>query len=233
MITRISVLCYNEAKMLAMFHKWYKERLPSAVFVVYDNHSTDGSPDIAQELGMTVLQYDTGAQMSDMHLQQIKNNAYKHHRGWNIVVDMDEWLDVNERDLVQEYYRGTTILTTHGYQMVNTSGASDYATIDTGFYDRNYDKLVAMNSALVSEMNYNMGAHTARPEGLIRYSERHYTLRHMRYMNVDEMVARYKHYEARRSEHNRANNYSVHYAKPEMQIRDEFAKAMHLAKSLP
>lgn len=233
MITRISVLCYNEAKMLPMFHKWYSERLPSAQFVVYDNYSTDGSPNIAQRLGMVVTQYDTGGTMSDMHLQQIKNNAFKQHRGWNIVVDMDEWLDITERDLIQEYYRGTTVITTHGYHMVNTSGTPDYAQITTGFYDRNYDKLVAMNSALVTEMNYIMGAHMARPEGLIRYSERHYTLRHMRYMDANDMVARYKHFESRRSDHNRANNYSVHYAKTEAQIREEFAKAITLAKPLP
>jgi hypothetical protein len=233
MMSRINVLCYNEAKMLPMFHKWYSERLPSAHFVVYDNQSTDGSPDIAKRLGMSVLQYDSDGVMSDAHLQQIKNNAFKQHRGWNIVVDMDEWLDVTERDLIQEYYRGTTLLTTHGYQVVNTNGASDYSQITTGFYDRAYDKLVAMNSLLVNEMNYIMGAHMARPEGLIRYSEKHYTLRHMHYMNVDDMVARYKHYESRRSDDNRKNNYGVHYTKTEAQIREQFAKAITIAKPLP
>lgn len=233
MNVRISVLCYNEAKMLSMFHKWYTERLPSAKFFVYDNESTDGSQEIAKALGMEVTTYKSGGVMSDTHFQYLKNNAFKQHRGWNIVVDMDEWLDITEADLANEYYHGTTVITTHGYQMVNTDGHTDYTRVDKGFYDRNYDKLVAMNSALVYDMNYIMGAHMARPEGLIRYSEKHYTLRHMRYMDVEYMVERYKHYESRRSAHNREHQYGVHYTNTVAQIRTEFANAITLAKVVP
>jgi hypothetical protein len=233
MTTRISVLCYNEAKMIPMFHKWYRKRLPSAQFMVYDNYSTDGSPDIAKQLGMVVTQYDTNNKLSDVHLREIKNNAFKQHMGWNIVVDMDEWLDVTEQDLVNEYYRGVTVLTTNGYHMVNVDGHKDYTHVNKGVYDRNYDKLVCMNSALIKDMNYIMGAHIARPEGLVLYSERQYTLRHMKYMNANDMIERYKVYTARHSDHNKFNNYGIHHNEHIDKIHAQFSIANELAKLVP
>lgn len=233
MIIYINVLCYNESIMLPMFHKWYSKRFPSAQFIVYDNYSTDGSAHIAVDLGMSVLRYDSDDKLSDLHFLAIKNNSFKHNKGWNIVIDMDEWLDITEQDLIDEHRKGTSIISTVGYNMANVDALQDYTYVDKGIYEHLYSKLVCINSSMIEEMNYRPGAHTASPIGNVKYSDRKYTLRHMIYMDVENMIQRYKLFDSRRNDHNRANAFGTHYQKNEDQIRAEFAKAHTLAKLVP
>lgn len=53
---KIAVLipCYNEAKTISKVVKDFKEILPDAVIYVYDNNSTDGTPEIARRAGAVV-----------------------------------------------------------------------------------------------------------------------------------------------------------------------------------
>ena len=182
---------------------------------------------------MSVLRYDSDDKLSDLHYLAIKNNAYKQHKGWNIVVDMDEWLDITEQDLIEEQSKGTSIISTNGYHMVNLDAIQDYTCLDKGICDSLYSKPVCMDSNMIEEMHYWPGAHSANPVGNVKYSDRKYTLRHMKYMDVENMIQRYKLFESRRNEHNKANGFGGQYAMNEEQIRAEFAKAHTHAKLVP
>jgi hypothetical protein len=146
---------------------------------------------------------------------------------------MDEWLDITEQDLIDEQSKGTSIISTVGYNMVNVDAIQDYTYVDKGIYEHLYSKLVCMDSNMIEEMHYRPGAHTASPEGNVKYSEREYTLRHMIYMDIKNMIQRYKLFDSRRNQHNRANSFGTHYQKNEDQLRAEFAIAHTLAKLVP
>ena len=55
-LSRIAVLipCYNESRTIGKVVKDYKEALPEAAIYVYDNNSTDGSAEIAEDAGAIV-----------------------------------------------------------------------------------------------------------------------------------------------------------------------------------
>ena len=57
--------------------KWYRERFPNCLIIVYDNESTDRSVQIALENNCKVISYSTNNQLSDSKYLEIKNNCWK------------------------------------------------------------------------------------------------------------------------------------------------------------
>ena len=52
----VVIPCYNEAAAIAMVIAQWREALPQAEVVVFDNNSTDGTGTIARELGVRVVE---------------------------------------------------------------------------------------------------------------------------------------------------------------------------------
>jgi len=63
--------------MLPFMIKWYRERFPNCLIIVYDNESTDRSVQIALENNCKVISYSTNNQLSDSKYLEIKNNCWK------------------------------------------------------------------------------------------------------------------------------------------------------------
>src|SRR5690606_2040831 len=102
----VYTVCWNEAKFLPYFLAHYAQ-FADRIFV-YDNGSTDRSPDIVRAHPKAELrQFDSGGTFDDLSNINVKNNAYKESRGqadFVIVVDADELIyHPAIRELLQRY----------------------------------------------------------------------------------------------------------------------------------
>ena len=122
---------------------------------------------------------------------KIKNNCWKHiQKGWIIVADMDEFLDINLKDLMNETKNGSTILNIKGYQMIGESKTTDLSDIEINKinkcveYDLENKKLCFLRDS-IEEINYTGGAHFCHPKGeKIQYSDKVYKNKHMKYLGL-------------------------------------------------
>jgi hypothetical protein len=221
---------YNESLMIGYFYRHYKQRFPKAKFTLIDNDSIDYTVPIAFSLGFDVMRYDTGGQLDDPSLLATKMLCWKTDKGWVLVCDMDEWLDINEDDLWDEYDNGTTVIQSKGYDMCNVDNVPNLFDVKYGVPNDRFNKQVLFRADKIEEMGWNMGCHTANPKGEVVYSKKIYNLWHMKYWNVHYMVDRYKRLQARKSEKNHKANYGIQYAMSEEQILNEYNAMMQKAQ---
>ena len=216
MIVTIFLLCYNEELLLPLTLKYYRNKFPNATFVLVNNCSTDKSCDIAKENGMEIRSFDSGDKHCEVHAMRIKNTIWNDTNGWIIMCDMDEWLDISEDELTKEDEKGTTIITTQGFNIVGDSKTIDLSDIDLfsldkGFRDENYSKNILFKAPDVL-INFWWGAHKCFPTGNIKYSENTYILKHFNYLGEEYLINKYfKRYE--RTEYARSIGMNGHYTK--------------------
>lgn len=112
-------------------------------------------------------------------------------RGWHIVVDEDEWVDVTDEELAREHALGASVLAIQGFQMVGRASTTDLSDLDVhgltrGYPTQRYSKrCLVFNSQRVSALAMTVGAHNCTPQGLTKaqrahYSQRAYSMRHMK-----------------------------------------------------
>lgn len=232
MIT-IYVICWNEKLLLPFMHQFYKSRFPDAKFVIYDNESDDGSPDIARRLGCEVVTYQTYGKLSDSAYTNIRNNCWKTaSTDWVIVCDMDELYDIWPFQLEAESRSGATICRAVGYNMVNMEDNYDLYSIKHGSRAKQYDKNYCFNRKYIRETNFDHGAHSAKPEGVIKYSLNEYRAYHFKYIHPQYLVERYKAFAQRMSEENRQHSWGFHYLRSEAEILGEFEGARKMSFKL-
>jgi hypothetical protein len=217
MIVHIFLLCYNEEILLPHTVAYYKSNLPNSVITIYDNESTDNSVKIAKDLGCNVYSFSTG-NINDVRIKQyICNNCWKGITdGWIIMADMDEWLCVCEKDLIDEYNCGFTILSIKGVDYIGESQSIllddiNFNEINKVIYNNNEDKSLCFYKKAILEMNYEPGSHTCQPIGDIKYSNNIYVNKHMCNLGlpfiINKMIKRYE-----RCEEMRKIGYSIHYS---------------------
>jgi glycosyltransferase involved in cell wall biosynthesis len=183
---------------------------------VIDNYSTDNSVEIAKSLGCEVVNWDTGNQIDDYKLRELKNTCWKTvQSGWVIVADMDEWLCVTEEGLEEEKNLGTTILQVIGVNMIGESNRIDLSDVNLHEINRFVEfppeskKLCFMREA-ICDINYGIGAHDCIPVGNIVLSSKNYINKHMAILGLPFLIDRYKlRYE--RSVTMRNNGMAIHY----------------------
>ena len=231
MIT-IYTIAYNEEIMIPHFIKWYKERFPSCKIIIYDNYSTDNTEKIALENGCKVIKYDTKNQLSNSKYLEIKNNCWKSaDTDWVFVGDVDEMLNINELQLHQEMLKGTTIIKSKGWDVVNLKNDLDIENMDCGCNSPRYSKNYMFNKSEITEMNYEPGCHKSNPLGFVQYSEREYNLYHKRYVNAQFLIDRYREYNKRRSPEDVKYGWGIQYTSDEQKIINEIAdKRKHCQK---
>lgn len=212
----IFLLCYNEELLISFTLKHYKDRFPTAKFVLVDNYSTDRSCEIAKENGMEIRQFESSNCQNEETMMHIRNNIWNDiTSGWVIMCDMDEWLEISEKDLINEEEKGTTIITTKGYNIIGNSKTTDLSDIDLftlneGMEDNNFSKRILFKVPDV-RINFWWGAHICHPVGNVKYSEKIYNLKHMNYLGADYLVEKHrKRYE--RNELMRYRGMNKHYS---------------------
>ena len=229
MIT-IHQICFNEIVILEFAFNFYKSRFPNAKFVLHDNGSTDGSVELAEKLGYEIVSFDTGNQMDDATMINLKNNCWREDStDWVLVADMDELIDINETKLLLQKSLGANIITTCGYNMVNTNNELKLENITSGFRDNTlYDKSLIFNKKFVHNIDWAVGAHSCSPSGdNISFSTDRFTLLHYKYLGEDYIVDRYRLLKNRQCQNNINNNWSWHYNIHEQELRNFFKYAQN------
>lgn len=226
----IYVPTFNEQYLLGYFYRFYKQRFPDARFNIVDNHSTDITREVAMSLGFGVRLYNTNGQLDDPSLLAVKNVCYSDSKGWVIVCDMDEWLDITQEQLHQEISYGTTVIRTKGYDMCNVNILTELLDVQHGVYNERFCKKIMFDSSAIESMNWQMGCHEANPSGNVVYSKNVYTLYHMKYWNIGYMLSRYKILNERRSINNVINDYGIQYAMTQEEIKNDYEQMMQKAK---
>jgi glycosyltransferase involved in cell wall biosynthesis len=227
----IYTICYNEQLVLPHFVKWYRARFPNCKIVVYDNESTDNTEIIAYDLSCGVVSYSTDNKLSDTAYLTIKNNAWKlADTDWVMVVDCDEFVDVNESDLIEFQNNKKTIISATAYNMCNVEGLTELADIKHGVRAEQYDKSILFNKSYIKEINYDPGCHTCNPKGVVNYGKGLVNLYHMIAINEQHIVDKYLRNADRMSEENKKNKWGHQYLQSEDTIRTNYKNGLQLAK---
>lgn len=229
MIT-VYTITYNEKIFIQFMIDHYRKRFPGCHIVVYDNMSTDETVKIALANGCEVIPFDTDNQIQDSRYLKIKNNCWKKaSTNWVLICDMDELLDINEMDLKKEEEKGTSIVKSKGYDMVNMEDNLDIANIKYGLRDPNYDKACLFNKRFINEINYTVGGHGCNPIGTAQYSKRAYKLYHYLLISESLTVKEFQIYASRLSPENLEYGWGNHYLLTPEQIHDDYAENRRLA----
>ncbi len=190
-------MCYNEELLLPQTLKHYRDRFPTAQFVLVDNLSTDRSCEIAKENGMEIRPFDSGNKQCEEYMLHIRNTIWNDvSDGWVIMCDMDEWLDITEEELQQEQNNGVTIITTKGINIVGDSKTIDLSDIDLsslseGVWSDDFSKRILFKVPDV-RINFWWGSHKCFPQGNVKFSERNYILKHMNYLGQEYLVEKHR-----------------------------------------
>jgi len=203
----------------------YRSRFPDCHIVVYDNMSTDRTVEIALENKCEVISYDTNNQICDSKYLEIKNNCWKTAKtDWVLVCDVDELVDIDEKNLKFEDSMSHTIIETIGYNMINMKDNYDLDNIKYGVFSVGYGKSYLFNKKFIQEINYQPGCHQCHPIGTINYTDGDpYPAYHMNFVNIDMSIEKYKTYAKRLSKENLQKDWGAHYLFSEEKIRAEFA----------
>lgn len=233
MIT-IFTITYNEEVILPYFIKWYRDRFPNCKIVVYDNESTDATKNICLSTpNLQYIPYHTGNKLSDSTYLKIKNNAWKHaDTDWVIVCDVDEFLKFDESMLNLVELNKETMFKSKGFNMCNVEGLRDITEIKHGVRAIQYDKTILFNRKHLTEINYSAGCHSCEPQGDAKESILKPHLYHMKFIDVDLLVNKYKTYASRLSDENKEMRWGYHYEQVEHLIREEFKNTLQLAEKI-
>jgi glycosyltransferase involved in cell wall biosynthesis len=228
----IIVITFNEEFILPHFIKWYRDRFPNCKIVVYDNESTDGTKNICLSTpNLTYIPYYTGNKLSDSTYLKIKNNAWKHaETDWVIVCDVDEFLEVNQRNIEEFDNFEDRLVQGYGYNMCNVDNIDDVCLIRHGVRATQYDKTLLFNRKYIKEINYSAGCHSCEPHGDVNKAVISLPLYHMKFIDVDLLVNKYKSYASRLSDENKQMRWGYHYEQEEWRIREEFKNTLNIAK---
>ena len=210
MIT-IFTMAYNEEVLIQFMIDHYRSRFPNSHIVVRDNQSQDKTAEIALANKCEVLSYDSEGQIDDFKLRELKNNCWKQaNTDWVLICDVDELLDITEEQLLQEERKGTTIIKSKGYDMINMEDNFNLSDIKYGSPDSNYSKSSLFNKRYINEINYECGAHKSNPVGNIKLSDAAYGLYHYKFINIEYLINRFKLTEQRLSAANKQHGMGVY-----------------------
>lgn len=231
------LLCFNEDYIIrqVLNHYW----MFCNKIVVFDNHSDDGSDQVAARMGCEVIYYGERGVLSDHAYREIKNNCWKEDARTNdfvIVCDMDELLYSPNlaQDLHSMHKRGVTLPQVQGWNVYSELDApkDDLIQINTAFPDPSFSKQIIFNPKEIKEINFSYGAHKCNPIGRITRSSQPLQVRHYRCLGgVQRMIDRHAMYAPRLSAHNHAHRLSYHYLRSEAEIRKEWKQ--NIAKCQP
>lgn len=233
------LLHWQEKDILPYVIRHYKSFCDE--IIIHDNHSKDGSVEMAKELGCTVIPF--GSDFFDDGINRdVKNECWKgSNADWVICSDFDELilpsskhLFTIDNDLHAYKNQGATILKTIGWQIMSEDWPVNNLTeITNGFRFDNYSKNIVFNPKAITEINYNEGAHKCEPVGEVVWSnDPIYVLHYKHIGGVQRTIDRYRILQKRLSKQNRKMGWGSHYARTPASIRQEWNERMKISHSL-
>jgi hypothetical protein len=211
----VFILCYNEEKIIPHTIKHYN-KFCKDIFIL-NNGSTDNTVEISKKLGCKILNFEPKG-IDEKHYLDIKQNCYKPYRNsydYIIVCDADEFLYHKNISNYIKNNKHIDIFKAIGYEMLfdNFDYMNDnYENIDFGARSPSHDKCLIFKSSV--DIEYSIGCHSVynkNVESLIQ-------LRHLKFINIQFVIDRYKHFSQRMSQVNQDNNWAFHYKWNEKEI---------------
>lgn len=222
MIT-VYTLTYNEELLIEFMITHYRLRFPNCRIVIYDNISTDKTVEIARKNGCEVIPFNTNNQYREDRQVELRNNCWKDAlTDWVLMCDLDELVDINNTKLNQEQKKGTTIIKTETYDMINLTNNLDLTRMKHGVKSPLPGKFCLFNKKFIKAMNYGPGSHSCNPEGQVVYSQKIYKLYHYNSINTKTTIKKFKERAQRMSKENLQNGWGFHYLMTPDQIRQEY-----------
>jgi glycosyltransferase involved in cell wall biosynthesis len=202
--------------------------------IIHDNHSKDGSAEMAKELGCTVIPF--GSDFFDDGINRdLKNECWKGSTAdFVIVADFDEILMKRAETNWDNGGVAPSIFRTIGWQVMSDEWPACWLhEITNGFRFDNYSKNIVFNPQRINEINYGPGAHECSPVGDVVWSnESLYVLHYKHIGGVQRTIDRYRVLQKRLSRNNRKNGWGCHYNRSPASIRQEWAERMKISKPL-
>lgn len=216
---KFEIFCpvYNEEYMLPFMIKHYLRCLKghSVKFNIYDNGSTDDTVKIAKKYECYIGVYETGGKINDNLLKEFKNNIWKKSiADFVIIIDCDEFIEV-----LPDKLKRCTIAKSKGYDML---GYLDHTpdTIENGIRHTPEDKTCVFNPNKITAINYEVGAHTCKPEGTLIYTAEPFKLFHMKAHSLNYMIGKFEESQKRLSSLNKEKGWGKHYEMTKQEITD-------------
>lgn len=227
------LLSWNEITLMPFVLKHYQKFCDK--IVIHDNHSTDGSAELAKAMGCEVIPFGTKF-FDDQINMDTKNNCWRGSvSDWTIVADFDEALyyPLLITKLGDAHRSGKTIFKTYGWQVMSDQmPKDDLLEITTGFHFANYSKSIVFNPKEIKEIGYNLGAHKCNPIGNVVWSEEPLYVLHYKHIGgLQRTIDRYNEYKPRMSPFNRKHGHGKHYNRSVASLKQEWNERM--AKSKP
>lgn len=231
----IFTFCYNEKAMLPHMVEFYRSKFNNPTITIYDNESTNNSKAIAIKLGCISKTFSSNNRQNEDKLKDLRNNCWKDVKnGWVIVCDMDELLNITETELMEENKKGTTIISTEGYNMIGNSKSIlldniKINNIKKGVYDNYYSKYICFKVPDIKEIGFTHGSHTLEnPVGNIKYSDKKYILKHISMPGLKFFKNKYKKRFQRTAEE-RLRQFNTHYTDNNENLKNRYNKALENA----
>jgi len=230
------ILCYNEKKMVRHTLAHYSDFCDR--IRIFDNESTDGTPDIIKKHfpKVEIESYYSANEINDAVYTEIKNNCWKDSDAdWVIVCDMDELLYASGgiRKILEElHHLQVPISKVEGYNMIADHFPTNYnkpitdqvrggmraysfELLEQGLQEPSFDKSIIFCPQRVREINYTIGAHQCFPiKSITLITEPVYEplkLLHMKYLGREYVKKRWKMYAKRLSQYNKNNRFGAEY----------------------
>lgn len=211
-LLHVFVCTWNEEKIILDFIKWYQNRVPNCKITVFDNYSTDRTTQIALDNGCEVRFFNSGDEMDEQTLVNIRNNCWKESTAkWCLVVDADELVDVNTEFLKTDV--SGNIFKCIGYEMFGTED-DNINTLVYGCHSVGYCKPVLFRNWF-KEINFAPGSHSCDPQikspfGII-WDSTSVNLYHTKWRSWTNGIERAHLLAKRRSEHSKSMGWNIHY----------------------
>lgn len=230
----VFTFCWNEMKALPFAYDYWRRYATHVT--VFDNGSTDGSleflashPDF-----ITVERFETGGQINDQLLLDMKNNCWKRARGRAdlvVVGDMDEMLIPMGNELERMKAEGFTVCVPRWFVLMSDEVPSHQAGKllhqIRPWAIQAPGKVLLFDPNKIDGINYDPGAHQCKPSGVVRWFEGGiYCLHTDHNFSLDSKIQRYHLMNARMSDINKKKGWGIHYGFSESRLRAWWEDAM-------
>jgi hypothetical protein len=139
-------------------------------------------------------------------------------------------------DLINEYNKGTSILSIQGCDMIGESNSAllddiNLNSINKYFNNSNLSKNICFLREKIINMNYSAGHHKCNPESnkQIIYSNKIYNLKHMNFLGLpyitNKIINRYK-----RNQLMQKIKLNVHYTDDVNKITEQYKRLLSISK---
>ena len=197
---------------------------------IIDNDSSDGTPDLAKELGCEVKHYHTNGQQDNIVMAHVKNNCWKGSKAdWVIVGDIDEMLWDWEK--IENYVPSNLVIKPIGYNMVGEIDLQNDTiwSIKKGHRNKGFDKMILFNPT-IEEIGYLVGCHQAQPKGA-KVIKTDIRLLHFNNINEQYLVDKHHKYRNRISQSDLEKNFGTFYLNPDEKVRKSHQDALKILEN--